>query len=252
VLRDFNGDAHTDIAVLNNGSSDITVLLGRGDGTFTAGGTFGVGGHSTSISAADFNQDGNFDIVLGGIGIPGLPTCGASAVNILLGNGDGTFQPAHQAIAVNLINNLVTAGDVDGDGKPDLVAKKFPQNAEFCPASGFSIFLGNGDGTFQPEREITSAVLDFNGDGISDLEDSGSGSGPGMNVFLGQGNGQYKPLNDGPEANSGLLTFGDFNKDGNQDKATMVFVPCGRPLCEGGTTFVGIALGNGDGSFQKP
>ncbi|PYX02657.1 MAG: hypothetical protein DMG85_21140 [Acidobacteria bacterium] len=126
-VHDFNKDGKLDLAVLNVGDGTVndgtvSILLGNGNGTFQTAHTFSSGGvNPTSIGFADFNGDGKLDLAIGGFQIPGQPTCGASAVNILLGNGDGTFQTPQQAVSVNLINNLVTAGDLNADGKPDLV-----------------------------------------------------------------------------------------------------------------------------------
>ena len=251
-VHDFNKDGKLDLAVLNVGDGTVndgtvSILLGNGDGTFQTAHTFSSGGvNPTSIGFADFNGDGKLDLAIGGFQIPGQPTCGASAVNILLGNGDGTFQTPQQAVSVNLINNLVTAGDLNADGKPDLVVFRFPQNADFCEKEGFSVFLGNGDGTFQAEKQISGSPLDVNGDGIPDLADVSRG----LNLFLGLGNGRYKPFASGPENNAGLLAFGDFNNDQIQDQAQKVVIFCNTLYCETSTSYVGVSLGNGDGTFQ--
>src|SRR5437764_8400688 len=114
VVHDFNADGKLDLAVLNNGSSDVSILLGTAGGTFQAAKNFTVGGaNPTSIAVNDFNGDGKLDLAIG------LPTavpfsCTGSAITILLGNGDGTFQPAIQATSVLSNYALVTSGDVNG------------------------------------------------------------------------------------------------------------------------------------------
>jgi uncharacterized repeat protein (TIGR01451 family) len=245
AVHDFDRDGKADLAVLNNGSGDVSILLGNGDGTFQTAKTFSVGAAIPfSFSVADVNGDGKLDLAVG------LPTttgsCTGSAVNILLGDGDGTFQPAVQAVTVPSNNVLTASGDVNGDGKADIIVERIQVDSACSPASGFSVFPGNGDGTFQPEQDITSAPPDFNSDGIPDLyEDRG-----GFNIFLGQGKGQYVPLTSGPEGNGGYLSVGDFNNDQIQDQASVVAVRSGGLFSETYVYFVGITLGNGDGTFE--
>jgi len=107
VVGDFNGDGKPDLAVANSGSANVTILLGSGDGTFQPAKNFDVGGADpTSMVVADLNRDGKPDLV---VAIPGIilapattfPTCTQSSVNLLLGNSDGTFQAARQAVTVD-------------------------------------------------------------------------------------------------------------------------------------------------------
>lgn len=254
VVYDFNGDGKPDIAVLNEntgtGNGTVSVLLGNGDGTFQSQKDSDVGGpNPSSIAVADFNGDGKLDLAIG-ISSQVL-SCTGSSVYIMLGNGDGTFQRAIQTVNVPSNIVLVTAGDVNADGKQDLVVLREQVDNSCSPQGGFSVFLGKGDGTFQAEEDIGDNPLDVNGDGIPDLESSFDLAGP-LTIFLGQGKGRYVPLATGPEGNSGLLTLGDFNNDNKQDQADFIFVPCKGQSCEGGTTYVGIFLGNGDGTFQPP
>ena len=252
LVYDFNVDGKPDIAVLNlggtsnsTGEGSVSILLGNGDGTFQTAKNFDVGGvNPTTFAVADFNGDGKLDLAIGGLQAPVQPSCQASVVNVLFGNGDGTFQPPQQAITANLLSNYVTAGDVNGDGKADIVIYKYFAN--LCQTEGISVFLGNGDGTFQSEQQITNSPFDIDGDGIPDLADIGGS----LKIYLGQGNGVYKPLEIGPEANVGFLNVGDFNNDQKQDQAFFNFVCKGIFCPQGGSSYVGIALGNGDGTFK--
>jgi uncharacterized repeat protein (TIGR01451 family) len=252
LVYDFNGDGKPDIAVLNlggtsstTGEGSVSILLGNGNGTFQAAKNFDVGGvNPTTFAVADFNGDGKLDLAIGGLQAPVQPACEASIVNVLFGNGDGTFQPPQQAVTANLLSNYVTAGDVNGDGKADLVLYKYFGNQ--CQADGFSVFLGNGDGTFQSEQQIPNNPFDVNGDGIRDLVLIGST----LQIFLGQGNGVYKPLETGPEANVGFLLVGDLNNDQKQDQVFFDFACQGHFCPVGGSSYVATALGNGNGTFQ--
>ncbi len=163
-IGDFNHDGKLD--VVTAGQETINVLLGNGDGTFRYGASYPSGGASGPIAVAELNGDKNLDLaVANGAG---------GSINVLLGNGNGTFQTA-----VNYpvsFPNWVTAADLNGDHKLDLiVANDFIRGR--LNTSGATIFLGNGDGTFQQpgrfyqaEQETSYvAVGDFNGDGSPDI-----------------------------------------------------------------------------------
>ena len=127
MVDDFNGDGKPDLAVANQGSGDVSVLFGKGDGTFQAAVNYGTGAGSASVvTVGDFNGDGKSDLaVIEGTGI-----------SVLSGNGDGTFKfTANYAIgtSVNTSLNSVAVGDFNGDGKPDLAMTSY--------LSSFSILL---------------------------------------------------------------------------------------------------------------
>ena len=86
AVGDFNGDGRQDLAVANQGSATVSILLGNGDGTFDAAMNFGAGFAPSSVAVGDFNGDGRQDLA--------VANQGSATVSILLGNGDGTFGTA--------------------------------------------------------------------------------------------------------------------------------------------------------------
>jgi hypothetical protein len=112
---DFNGDGKTDLAVSNYAEGTVNVLLGRGDGTFEAPVSYPVGIYPGSIAVADFNGDGIPDLVVANNG----STPANGSISLLLGRGDGTFQPALSYDAGPNPSGVVV-GDFNGDGAPDL------------------------------------------------------------------------------------------------------------------------------------
>ena len=164
IVGDFNGDGKPDLAAANMEANQISVLLGKGDGTFQIAVTYAVGYSPAAIAVADFNGDGKLDLAVNSIGLGGP----SSTISILLGNGDGTFQPARNNV-LGAQSFFVVAGDFNGDGKQDLAWPNYGSNA-------VSIQLGNGDGTFKPPVNYsagtgpeTLAIGDFNGDGKPDI-----------------------------------------------------------------------------------
>jgi hypothetical protein len=143
-------------------------------------------------------------------------------VSVLLGNGDGTFQPAHN-FAAGTEPVSVVVGDFTGDGRLDLAVAD-TGDVQFR-GEGVSVLLGNGDGTFQPAQAFPAghapfrlAVRDFNGDGFLDLVVDGGGT---LRVLLGNGNGTFQTTNVSYVVGSSPLAVaaGDFDGDGSPDLA---------------------------------
>ena len=275
-IGDFNGDGKSDLALANLGqcgesgctSSSVGILLQNSDGTFGPASTFAPGGLETFfLTVADFNRDGKQDLAV--VDNCNDGDCTESTVGVLLGNGDGTFQTdtTYQTSICCHTGTTgaysVAVGDFNGDGKPDLAVSN--QCADIsCVTGSVSVFIGNGDGTYQPAVNYRSsgwdtsavAVGDFNGDHIVDIalvdqcSDSTCSSGSGsVSVLLGKGDGTFGPAAQFLSAAqySDSIAVGDFNKDGKLDLAVGNYTICGDG-CQVGT--VGVLLGNGDGSFQ--
>jgi len=165
AVADVNGDGKPDLLVSNqcvdnncaNGS--VGVLLGNGDGTFQSAASYGSGGEfAYSVAAADVNGDGKPDLLVANQCATSNCTNPNGTVGVLMGNGDGTFQPAVMYASGGVNTNSVAVADVNGDGKPDLVISNQCADSN-CANGTVGVLLGNGNGTFRPVVTYASAAI---------------------------------------------------------------------------------------------
>jgi FG-GAP-like repeat len=178
------GNGHLDVVVANEcaddtcTSSNVGVLVGKGDGTFPTTVPYGSGGlYSDGVAIADVNRDGKPDVVVANSSTS--TTVDNGNVAVLLGNGDGTLHTAVSYGSGAFGAASVAVGDVNGDGILDLVVANCSSSASSCvPAGGnVGVLLGNGNGTFQTAHTYSAAgnapfavtLGDVNGDGRPDI-----------------------------------------------------------------------------------
>ncbi len=235
AVADFNNDNNADVAVTNQASNDVSILLGNGNGTLGAQTLFPAGSAPYSIVAGKFNADNNFDLA--------VANTNSNNVSILLGNGNGTFSaPTNFPAGVNPIS--IASADFNNDMKADLAIANF---------GGFffgtvSILLGNGTGGFTagtPVRTRTQpsfvATANYNGDGNQDLIVTSFGA-DSVSTFSGVGNGTFL-LRQNLATNAGPVSIevADFGTDGFLDFAVANY----------NSDNVRFYTGNGTGDFTS-
>jgi len=220
AVGDFNGDGVRDLVALCSNDS-INVLLGNGDGTFQNPVITQTSFAVQAIAVGDFNGDGLPDLVTAG-------EFGAdSTVNILLGNGNGTFKDG-ASYTGETSPVSITVADFRSNGKLDFAVANL-LGGGYMYTGSIGVFLGNGDGTFQTGVNyatsfplwVTAAPL--SGSGKLDLAVAGfasaaRGAPSGVSVLLGNGDGTFQPGAFYPEGKRAVfVAVGDFNGDRKPD-----------------------------------
>lgn len=241
VAADFNHDGILDLAVATGTSNQVFLFLGKPDGSFISTTPFSIFAQLATgpIAAADFNQDGNLDLVIQEL------SCdrGGCAGPILIfgGHGDGTFDQGH-SLNVADAGIPLTVADINGDHVPDVVTQY--RVVVVDPAT---IFAPN---TLPHSLPMAPAGLgvqslvaaDFNGDGRTDIVTANAGDNT-ASLLLGNGDGSFhQPLRYRAGINPQAIVAADFNRDGAQDIAVANEIVLG----------IQLFFGDGNGGLKGP
>lgn len=240
---DFNHDGYMDAVVAAAGTNKISVLLGKGDGTFQTAVSYTTTNAAYGVVVADVNNDGNPDILVAEYGATGY-------LSVFPGKGDGTFG-AETLYSAGAYSYSVAVGDFNGDGYLDAVVS---DGGSLGSGNNLHILLNKGDGTFTDSEDYSSgaywprsvSVADMNGDGKLDLiaTNYGLGAISTVSILLGNGDGtfgaatQYGTTSSSSYATAYSGVVADFNGDGYPDYASANY----------GNNTIGVLLNKGDGT----
>jgi FG-GAP-like repeat len=249
AVGDFNSDGTPDLAICNFGDptagdeGNVSVLLGKGDGSFQAATNFPAVKNCTRLAAGDLDSDSRSDLIVVRSGDPTVGDDGGTI--IFLSNGDGTFRKG-QTLTPGRNPADVAVADLNADHKLDLIFANHTDNT-------VSVLLGNGDGSFQlpavysvggPPDSVKA--LDVNQDGATDLALFRF---QGVDFLLGNGDGSFRQ---GTSVKLGFslaspVAIADFNRDGALDLIIRTCTIFQHPNGCG----TSISLGNGSGGLQS-
>jgi len=253
AIGDLNRDGVPDLVAANRGANSLSVLLGTGDGSFGPKSDYPTGSRPASVAIGDLNRDGAPDLV--------AANGGSNTMSVLLGHGNGSFAPKSD-IFLGLLGPehpfWVAAGDLNGDGIPDLVVTLFGEY-DFASGNHVVVLRGIGDGTFGAFGTTGSypvgpnpcyvTLEDLNLDGRPDLAVANAGN--VTDYYWSGGDGRVRALmgnGDGTFTMGGSWAVGDYptsiaaaDLDGD-----------GKPDLAVASSFshrVSVLLGDGNGTF---
>jgi ELWxxDGT repeat protein len=171
TVGDFNNDNNKDVVVTFNGSNQVRLYLGDGNGSFALGNSISSNGSSPiSVVAGDWNGDGNDDIA--------VTNRDSNNIGIFLGNGAGVLTAMSSLLSGGSLPYGLVQGDFDLDGRTDLaVANSGGGDVVIHPGSGSGAFSSAGAFSPNGSEPYQLVVGSFNGDGFPDLAVTNGNSG---------------------------------------------------------------------------
>lgn len=246
VLGDLNNDGYADIVTANQHSGNLSVLLNDKTGAFTVplAPLPATNPNPRSLALGDINGDGNLDAVVCCAGTGQVGT-----VSVLIGNGNGIFQPQYSLSGYGYMPVYITLGDLDADGKLDIVTVNQKGDGLNTSVGTLSVAFGNGDGTFTTPIALnvgntprSVAVGDVDNDGFPDLVAT-SQINNGVSLILHDGARTFKSAVYLNTTKSPFFTaLGDVDNDGDLDIVTTNYA----------NNSISVLLGNNDGTFSSP
>ena len=235
AIGDLDGDGFADdLAVVNDNSNSVSILLGDGSGGFSAQTTFSVGTGPVAVAIGDLDGDTFADDLA-------VANSDSDNVSILFGNGSGGFS-AQTTFAAGTEPTSVAIGDLDGDTFADDLA------VTNLVGGNVSVLLGNGSGGFSAQTTFSVGIFpasvaigDLDGDGSADDLAVANTSSNNVSVLLGNGSGGFARTNFAAGTNPTSVAIGDLDGDGSADDLAVSNFTSNN---------VSVLLGDGSGGFS--
>jgi FG-GAP-like repeat len=218
VTGDFNNDGKPDFLVGGGAASNTLVLrLGNGDGSFQDPITVGTAANSAieDMAVADFNNDGNLDLAV--LSVAENDSGSAASLQIFFGNGDGTFQPP-LTYTLPYLGYTIAAGDLNGDGYPDIAVGDYHGQVEIWNNSGGTSFAEAKAVTIVNAADAVQVRIgQFDGDGINHLATEVESQGVAIAWNDGHENFTLDVVDTSTTSSWGIINVGDVAQDGRDD-----------------------------------